>query len=96
MLRIYKNELYFIDDSNPKKNFEWHNIYKNNPNIVIKFRETQKYTKYKLANKKNYQSFKKICQENNIPSWIRDKIEFYYLDNKLVAIEYIGEIESCL
>jgi tRNA(Ile)-lysidine synthase len=46
-----------------------------------------------FSNKTHSQSVKKLMQEYNIPPWEREDLRFYYIDDKLVAIEKIGFIQ---
>lgn len=92
LARKYKDKLYILEKKPKKKNSKLKNKYKDIQGFNISYRKGGEIIK--LKNHIHSKKLKKILQEKNIPPWERDKLEMYFIKDKLVAIEKIGEVEN--
>jgi tRNA(Ile)-lysidine synthase len=90
-MRIFKQHLYFLPQQKPPRECQFFNILQHKKGFNIKYRTIGQ--RIQFSNKTHSQSVKKLMQEYNIPPWERENLRFYYIDDKLVAIEKIGFIQ---
>lgn len=94
-VRRYKSRLYIMSKLpafDSKQIIPWSNQYalpelnldKLQGNLTLRFRVTGQ--RFHPHNRDKSQSLKKLMQEWNIPSWLRDRIPLLYLDETLIAV----------
>ena len=91
-IRRFQDELYFINTYHQREAAicPWYEKLNKLPNFSIHYR--QEGQRIKLPGKNHSQSLKKILQEAGIPPWERNSLRMYYIDDKLCAMEGIGEM----
>ena len=93
-VRRYQGRLHFIGNilDNKINTCPFYKKLKSLPNFSIRYRKDGQ--RVKLSNKSHSQSLKKVLQEASIPPWERDKLRMYYIDDRLRAMERIGELSE--